>query len=123
MPRPVVVRPHENIMAELLDTIIGIGIFFAPGITAFVLVSFSPLRQLRQPTRLFAIGFASGAIAALFSISAMLRGTISSRAVLIIVGISIVVGALISLLSSAETISAKTRDERISKSDDQSWRV
>jgi len=110
-------------MAELLDTIIGIGIFFAPAITAFVLVSFSPLRQLRQPTRLFAIGFASGAIAALFSISAMLRGTISSRAVLIIVGISIVVGALISLLSSAETISANTRDERISNSDDQSWRV
>jgi hypothetical protein len=69
------------------------------------------------------IGFASGAVAAFFSIPGKLRGNISTRAVLIAVGIAIVLGALISMLGSSETISEKRRDERVSKSDDQSWRA
>ena len=62
-------------MTELLD---GLAIFvlpFLPFITAFVLVTFSPLRQLRQPIKFFVIGFASGAVAALLSAVAMARGT------------------------------------------------
>ncbi len=110
-------------MEQPLDSIIGMAIFFGPCIAAFALITFSPLRQLPQPAKLFVIGFATGAVAALLSIPAMLRGTISSQAFLFIVGISIVVGALVSLLASSETISEKKRDELIRKSDDQSWRV
>ena len=52
------------------------------------------------------------------SVISMLRGTITSRAVLFIVGISTVGGALISLLFSSETITEKKRDELVRKSDD-----
>jgi hypothetical protein len=34
-----------------------------------------------------------------------------------------VVGAVITLLTSSETITEKKRDELVRKSDDQSWRV
>ena len=87
-----------------------------------MLVTFSPLRRLRQPVKFLVIGFASGVIAALLSAVAMARGSVSGRASLFIVAISIVVGAVISLLTSSETISEKRRDELIRKSDDQSWR-
>jgi NAD/NADP transhydrogenase alpha subunit len=69
------------------------------------------------------IGFASGAIAALLSAVAMVRGMVSGRAALSIIAISIVLGAVISLLSSSETISEKKRDELVRKSDDQSWHL
>ena len=110
------------LVTELLD---GLAIFvlpFLPCITAFVLVAFSPLRRLRQPVKFFVIGSASGAIAALLSAVAMARGTVSGRASLFIVAISIVVGAVMSLLASSETISEKRKDELVRKSDDQSWR-
>ncbi|HYT56290.1 MAG TPA: hypothetical protein VEQ38_16410 [Verrucomicrobiae bacterium] len=110
-------------MTEFLDDLFGLAIFFAPSIAAFALAAFSPLRHRRQPARLFIIGAASGAVAAFFSISLMLRGRISSRAFLLIVAISIVSGALISFLTSSETISQKKRDEVARKSDDQSWRA
>ena len=87
-----------------------------------MLVTFSPLRRLRQPVKFLVIGFASGVIAALLSAVAMARGSVSGRVTLFIVAISIVVGAVISLLTSSETISEKRRDELIRKSDDQSWR-
>ncbi len=86
---------------------------------AFVLSAFSPFRRLRQPVKLFVIGFASGAIAALLSAMAMVRGMVSGRASLFIVAISIVLTAVISLLSSSETISEKERDELVRKNDDQ----
>ena len=112
-----------NVETQPLDSIIGMAIFFGPCIAAFALATFSPLRQLRQPIKLFAIGLATGALAALLSIPAMSRATISGRAFLFIVGISIMVGALISVLASSGTISEKKRDEIVSKSDDQSWRI
>ena len=87
-----------------------------------MLVTFSPLRRLRQPVKFLVIGFASGVIAALLSAVAMARGSVSGRVTLFIVAISIVVGAVISLLTSSETISEKRRDELVRKSDDQSWR-
>jgi hypothetical protein len=107
-------------MTEWLDSILGLVIFFSPCITAFALVTFSPLRQLRQPVRLFVIGLANGAIAAFLSVLGMLRGMISSRALLLIVGVSIVIGAFFSLLASSESISQKKRDELVRKTDDQS---
>jgi hypothetical protein len=80
-------------MTEGLDNFLGLVIFFSPCVAAFALVTFSPLRQLRQPVRLFVIGLANGAIAAFLSVLGMLRGMISSRLLLFIVGVSIVIGA------------------------------
>ena len=110
-------------MAKRLNDILGTIIFFSPVITAFALAAFSPLKQLRQPVKLFVIGFINGAIAALISGLGMLGGMITSRSSLFVVVISIVIGALFSLLASSETISEKKRDELVRKSDDQSWRV
>jgi hypothetical protein len=67
------------------------------------------------------IGFVNGAIATLIS-GLGVRGVITSRALLFIVGMSIVIGASFSLLASSETISEKKRDELVRKSDDQGWR-
>jgi predicted neutral ceramidase superfamily lipid hydrolase len=110
-------------MAEQPNDILGPIIFFSSVITAFALAAFSPLKQLRQPVKLFVIGFINGAIAALISGLGMLGGMITSRSSLFVVVISIVIGALFSLLASSETISEKKRDELVRKSDDQSWRV
>jgi hypothetical protein len=110
-------------MAERLNDILGPIIFFSSVITAFALAAFSPLKQLRQPVKLFVIGFINGAIAALISGLGMLGGMITSRSLLFIVVISIVIGAFFSLLGSSETISEKKGDELVRKSDDQSWRV
>jgi hypothetical protein len=68
------------------------------------------------------IGIARRTAADFFSIPGKMRGNVSARAVLIAVEIAIVVGALISLSGSSETISEKRRDEMIRQSDDQSWR-
>jgi len=110
-------------MTEFLDGIFGLAFFFGPSITAFALATFSPLRRLSQPVKLLVIGIASGAVAAFFSILAMSRGTVSGRAGLFIIGISFVIGALISFLASSDTISEKKKDELVRKSDDQSWRA
>jgi len=110
-------------MAEQPNDILGPIIFFSSVITAFALAAFSPLKQLRQPVKLFVIGFINGAIAALISGLGMSGGMITSRSSLFIVVISIVIGAFFSLLTSSETISEKKRDELVRKSDDQSWRV
>jgi hypothetical protein len=110
-------------MAEQPNDILGPVICFSSVITAFALAAFSPLKQLRQPVKLFVIGFINGAIAALISGLGMLGGMITSRSLLFIVVISIVIGAFFSLLASSETISEKKRDELVRKSDDQSWRV
>lgn len=108
---------------DSISTILGFIIFFSPFITPFVVVTFTPIRRLRQPIKFFAVGIVSGVVGAFFSLLAMLRGTITSRGFLFIVAISTVGGALISLLLSSETISEKKRDELVRKSDDQSWRV
>jgi len=110
-------------MAEQPNDILGPMIFFSSVITAFALAAFSPLKQLRQPVKLFVIGFINGAIAALISGLGMLGGMITSRSLLFIVVIAIVIGVFFSLLASSETISEKKGDELVRKSDDQSWRV
>ena len=64
------------------------------------------------------IGLANGTITAFLSALGMLRGLITSRALLFIVGASIVIGAFFSLLASSESISQKKRDERVRKIED-----
>jgi hypothetical protein len=110
-------------MTEVVE---GLAIFFLPFlpfIAAFVLVTFSPLSQLRQPAKFFVTGFASGVIAALLVAREMDRGIVSGQAFVYIVVVSIVVGGAISFLTSSESISEKKRDELVRKSNDQSWRV
>lgn len=107
---------------DIISSILGFIIFFAPFITPFVIITVTPMKRLRQPIKFFAVGIVSGVVGAFFSVMAMLRGTITSRGFFFIVGISTVGGALISLLFSSETITEKKRDELVRKSDDQSWR-
>src|SRR5262245_15961587 len=109
-------------MEERLDSLFGFIIFFSPLITPFVLLTFTPIRRLRQPMKFLAIGIISGVVAAFFSLLVMSRGTISSRGFFLIVGVSTLGVALISLLFSSEAITEKKRDELVRKSDDQSWR-
>src|SRR5262245_32203276 len=106
-------------MTEFLDDVFGLGLFVGPPIAAFALATFSPLRRSRQPVKLLVVGLASAAVPAFFSISPILRGAIGRRGFLLSVGMSFVVGAFITLLTSSETISGKEKDEVIRKSDDQ----
>ena len=105
------------------DSILGLIIFFSPLIAAFLLATFSSLRQLRQPIRAFAVAIANAGIAGFFAGLGMLRGTVGNRALLIIVVASIILGVFFSLLGSSESITQKTKDEIVHKSDDQHWRV
>jgi len=107
---------------DLLDSIVGLAMFFSPVITPFVLVTFTPMRQLRQPRKLFAVAIVCAAVAAILGGLAMTRGTISERRLYFIAGISAVVGAFVSFAFSSGTITEKTKDEIVRKSDDQSWR-
>ena len=100
-------------MEEALDGIFILGVFFLPIIITFVLVTFSPVRRLRQPLKCFVIALTSGVVAALsLSALAMARGTVSSRAFVFFVAISILIGAGVSLLASSETIIHKTNTLR-----------
>ena len=108
---------------EDFDSILGVIIFFSPLIAAFLLATFSRLRQLPQPVRALAIGIATAGIAGFFAGLGMLHGTVSTRVLLIIVGASILLGAFFSLLGSSDSITEKTKDEIQHKSDDQHWRV
>jgi hypothetical protein len=108
---------------EDFDSLLGLMVFSSPLIVAFLLATFSRLRQLHQPVRAFAIGIATAGIAGFFAGLGMLHGTVSTRALLIIVGASIILGAFFSLLVSSESITQKTKDEILHKSDDQHWRV
>src|SRR6516225_7539876 len=92
-----------------VDSILGLIIFFSPLIAAFLLATFSRLRQLHQPIRAFAIGIATAGIAGFFAGLGMLCGTVSNRALLIIVVASIVLGAFFSLLVSSESITQKNK--------------
>src|SRR5262245_8287126 len=106
-------------MTEGLDNFLGLVIFFSPCIAAFALVTFAPLRQHGQPVMLSVIVLTNSTIAALLAALGMLRGMISSRLLLFIVSVSIVIGAFFSLLASSDSISQKKRVELVRKSDDQ----
>jgi drug/metabolite transporter (DMT)-like permease len=91
---------------------------FAILATAFGLVTFSRLRQVPQPKRSLLLGFGSGATAGLLCVPLIFSGGRNTWLGLFVIGILTVTAALIGLLGSAETISAKRHDETIRKSDD-----
>jgi hypothetical protein len=90
---------------------------FAILTTALGLVTFSRLRQVPQPKRSFLLGFGSGATAGLLCVPLVFSGGRSTWLSLFVIGILTLAGALIGLLGSAETITAKRRDEIIRKTD------
>jgi hypothetical protein len=90
-------------------------------IAGFALVTFTPAKQVTQPTRLFLTGFCVGGIAALGWSPMVVSGEVSTLAYLIIVGILVVCGALISLLGSSKAFTVKMIDEPVDRSDRDEW--
>ena len=106
---------------ELLTLLYVIGliiVLFAILATALGLVTFSRLRQVPQPKGALLLGFGSGATAGLICVPLIFSGGRNTWLGLFVIGVLTVAGALIGLLGSAETITAKTHDETIRKSDD-----
>ena len=82
-------------------------------IAALMLVTFSPVRQTRQPARSLLLGLGSMAVAVLSSIPLALFGNPLVWLWLVSVGVLAtgIGGALIGLLGSADGINTKTKDD------------
>ena len=92
-------------------------------VAALALVTFSPIRQVRQPARSLLLGLGSIALAGLSSIPLALFGNRAVWLGLLIVGVLMtgIGGVLIGLLGSAEGISTKTKDDFAPKRGDDQW--
>lgn len=92
-------------------------------VAALALVTFSPIRQVRQPARSFLLGLGSSGAAGLSSIPLALFGNRVLWLGLLIIGILItgIGGVLIGLLGSAEGISTKAKDDFAPKRGDDQW--
>ena len=92
-------------------------------VAALALVTFSPIRQVRQPARSLLLGLGSSGVAGLSSIPLALFGNRVIWLGLLIIGVLItgIGGVLIGLLGSAEGISTKTRDDFTPKRGDDQW--
>jgi hypothetical protein len=96
---------------------------FVTFIAALALVTFSPMRQVRQPARSLLLGLGSSGVAGLSSIPLLLIGNRLIWLGLLIIGVLItgIGGVLIGFLGSAEGISAKTKDNFTPKREDSQW--
>ena len=92
-------------------------------VAALALVTFSPIRQVRQPARSLLLGLGSSGVAGLSSIPLALYGNRVVLLRLLIIGVLIagIGGVLIGLLGSAEGISTKTKDDFAPKRGDDQW--
>ena len=92
-------------------------------VAALALVTFSPIRQVRQPARSLLLGLGSSGVAGLSSIPLALYGNRVVWLGLLIIGVLIagIGGVLIGLLGSAEGISTKTKDDFAPKRGDDQW--
>jgi hypothetical protein len=92
-------------------------------VAALALVTFSPIRQVRQPARSLLLGLASSGVAGLSSLPLALFGNRVAWLWLLSIGILTtgIVGVLIGFLASAEGISAKTKDDFAPKRGDDKW--
>jgi len=92
-------------------------------IAAVALVTFSPIRQVRQPARSLLLGVGSSVVAGLSSIPLALFGNRVVWLWLLSIGVLItgIGGGLIGFLGSAESISAKTKDDFVPKRGDDKW--
>ena len=92
-------------------------------VAALALVTFSPIKQVRQPARSLLLGLGSSGVAGLSSIPLALFGNRAVWLGLLIIGILItgIGGVLIGLLGSTEGISTKTKDDFAPKRGDDQW--
>ena len=92
-------------------------------VAALALVTFSPIRQVRQPARSLLLGLGSSGVAGLSSIPLALYGSRVVWLGLLIIGVLIagIGGVLIGLLGSAEGISTKRKDDFAPKRGDDQW--
>jgi hypothetical protein len=90
---------------------------------AFALVTFSPIRQVRQPARSLILGFGSSGMAGLWSMPLALFGDRAVWLALFFIGVLItgIGGVLIGLLGSTEGISTKTKDDFSPKRGNDQW--
>ena len=98
-------------------------LIFATFVTAIGLVTFSPIRQLRQPGRSLLLGLVSSAMAGLSSIPVALSVDQLVWLGLLILSVPVmgIAGVLIGLLGSAPGISTKTKDDFVPKRGDDQW--
>ena len=98
-------------------------LIFVTFVTAIALVTFSPVRQFRQPGRSLLLGLVSGGMAGFSSIPLALSVDRLVWLGLLIISVPIVglAGVLIGLLGSAEGISTKTQDDFVPKRGDDQW--
>lgn len=92
-------------------------------VAALALVTFSPIRQVRQPARSVLLGFGSSGVAVLSSIPLALFGTRAAWLWLVSIGVLMtgIGGVLIGFLGSAEGISTKTKDDFAPKRGYDKW--
>ena len=90
---------------------------------ALAVVTFSPIKRVRQPARSLLLGFGSSGMAGLCSIPLALFGDRKVWLALFFIGTLItgIGGVLIGLLGSTEGISAKTKDDFSPKRGNDQW--
>jgi hypothetical protein len=90
---------------------------------AIALVTFSPIRHVRQPARSLLLGFGCSGMAGLCSIPLALFGDRKVWLVLFFIGMLItgIGGVLIGLLGSTEGINTKTKDDFSPKRGNDQW--
>ena len=117
-------------MSKLIASVPGVLIvvylllIFAAFVTTVALVTFSPIRQFRQPGRSLLLGVISSGLAGLATIPVALfvvEPFVWLGLLIISVPIMGIAGVLIGLLGSAEPISAKTKDDFVPKRGDDQW--
>ena len=97
-------------------------LIFITFIAALALVTFSPIRRVRQPARSLLLGLGSSVMAGLASLPLAFGDRMIWLGLLIIsMPIMGIAGALIGLLGSAEGISAKTKDDFSPKRGNDQW--
>ena len=98
----------ENLLIFVYILLVG-----ATVIAALLLVTFSSVRQVRQPARSLLLGLGSTVVAVLSSIPLALFGSPSVWLWLVSVGMLTagIGGVLIGLLGSADGINTKTKDD------------
>jgi hypothetical protein len=98
-------------------------LIFATFVTTIALVTFSPIRRVRQPGRSLLLGVVCSGLAGLSSIPVALSvdRLVWLGLLILIVPVMGIAGALIGLLGSAEPISTKTKEDFVPRRGDDQW--
>jgi hypothetical protein len=104
-------------------TVVYILLIFVTFVAALALVTFSPIRQVRQPARSLLLGLGSSGVTGLSSIPLALFDNQVVWLGLLVIGVLItgIGGVLIGLLGSTERISTKMKDDFAPKHGHDQW--